>query len=189
MRNAIFLTLPFAILQAKRDWKMKREPVHLNRNEKYFNVINIWVFNLLASIRRINKIKWRQIELINCKDNSTPELTRSFSQAFFHDAVSLLLTRRNTRSRKGSGLPFDRSTWPLIAWISREVYVFIRDPSDCVWLYRHVSHASRDDSALRAFHRANNGPTPAQGAPRKHAPTDEVMSTYANRFLEAIASQ
>ena len=100
MRNAIFLTLPFAILQAKRDWKMKREPVHLNRNEKYFNVINIWVSNLLASIRRINKIKWRQIELINCKDNSTPELTRSFFQAFFHDAVSLLLTRRNTRSRK-----------------------------------------------------------------------------------------
>lgn len=67
--------------------------------------------------------------------------------------------------------------------------VFVRDPSGSVWLCSRVSHASRDDSALRAFHGANNGPTPARVRPANTRQPGKVTSTSVHRFSEAIGGQ
>lgn len=61
--------------------------------------------------------------------------------------------------------------------------------SRCVWLYGHVSHASRDDSVLRAF-RGKQWADPSPGcAPGKHRTAAKLMSIPLMRFRRASSGQ
>lgn len=164
----------------------------------------MWLILFLSCGIRSNKLihvherkSLKSINLWNChgklRASRFDHFTASSYKTFFYAIIVLwlntvsLLTTCSLIPGSPSSLQSCNSTTHRVN-LPRSIRIHTRPVRSCLALQARKSRVKgwfRVACASQGKQWAN----PGQGAPRKHAPTDKVMSIFAERFLEAIASQ